>query len=50
METEYPYSHGLGYTFDKTHHNCPSGIMDDEKIFCDAISISDNPVGQIIVK
>ena len=50
METESHYSHGLGYLLPKRHHNCPNGIMSDEKIFCDVISISDKPIGQIILK
>lgn len=50
METERPYSYGLGCVISKKHHNCPNGILDDEKIFCDAISISDKPIGQIILK
>ena len=47
-ETNDPYHCGLGYVFDKIDHNCPNGITDDEKIFCDAISMSDKPIGQII--
>ena len=50
IEKESPYSLGLGYLLSKIHHNCPNGIMDDEKIFCDSISISDKPIGQIILK
>lgn len=48
VETDNPYSHGLGYTFDREHHNCPNGITDDEQIFCDLISKSDNPIGEVI--
>ena len=48
IETKHPYSHGLGYTFSKTYHNCPNGITDDEKVFCDLVSMSDNPIGEII--
>ena len=50
MKTEYPYFHGLGYMMDIKYHNCPNGVIDGEKIFCDAISISDKPIGQIISK
>lgn len=50
METNNPYPRILGYTLNKTYHNCPNGITDDEKIFCDLISSSDNPIGQIILK
>lgn len=38
----------FGYILDKTAHNCPNGIADDEKIFCDLISKSDNPIGETI--
>jgi hypothetical protein len=48
METNDPYPRTLGYVLNKTYHNCPNGIADDEKIFCDLISNSDNPIGQII--
>lgn len=47
-ETNYPYHCGLGYVLGKTNHDCPNGIMDDEKTFCDAISMSENPIGEII--
>ena len=39
IETKHPYSHGLGYTFSKTYHNCPNGITDDERVFCDLVSM-----------
>lgn len=48
METDDPYHCGLGYVLGKNKHNCPNGITDDEKIFCDAISISDTPTGEIV--
>lgn len=49
METDYPYSHGLGYVLKKDNHNCLHGINDDEKIFCDLISISEKePLGEMI--
>lgn len=48
MEKNDPYYCGLGYILGRTAHNCPNGIADDEKIFCDAISTSDNPIGEII--
>jgi hypothetical protein len=50
IETDNPYPHILGYTLKKIYHNCPNGIADDEQIFCDLISNSDNPIGEIIKK